>query len=385
MNIRFSPLKKTDPTQELGVKLNYAPAKRAAYKVRWYLILGLAFSPLILFAAWLYYSWIIVNSPGVISMTSQKLVSPGSGIIEKIFVEVGDNTGILKPLIRIETPVLDAEIKELEREIETLSADSSGKSIQLDPVYSDKVDSAKAHKEDMDKLLGEYRSLHQEKIIDSDLLANMQQLNFQAGLWLQDAEAERLRDHRDQQQAKISGSQVSQVRALKLQLVRLKAERDRYTIRSSDSAVVTDIAASQGDIVVAGQELMFLSARSEVKIFAYLEPKFIDFTELNNEVDIVFPNGFRAKGYISQPVTLIRGLPSRLSTPFENNKAVLKVTLALVEPLPRRLQIEGLPVKVEHGNILMDNPKYGANNLMSKIFDRKKEHKMTSSVQSIKP
>ena len=53
MKIRFDSRKELNPTQEQGLTVLYAPGKRMAFRVRWYLILLLVASPLI----WLAASW----------------------------------------------------------------------------------------------------------------------------------------------------------------------------------------------------------------------------------------------------------------------------------------------------------------------------------------
>ncbi len=365
MDVRFSPLKQIEPSRENGVQLQYAPAKRTAYKARWYLILALALSPVVLFALWLYFSWVTVTSDGVVSMTPQKLVSPGEGIVDEIYVQVGNTVHRGSPLIRLKAPVLDAEISEIERELRVLLEHNELTNPALNSVLNNKIAAAKENQEKMQLMLEEYRQLHKAQIIEKDQLNQVEQLNFQAELWYKDAQSERLRELQAQQRNNVSGSQANQIRQLRQQLVTLKAKRDMFVIRSTDTATVNDITASEGDIVAGGKELMYLSARAEAKVIAYLEPKFVDFTQLGSEVSIIFPNGFKTKAHISQPVTLIRTLPSRLAEPFESNRPVLKVTLSFSESLPPRLRVEGLPVEVKHGNVVIDNPQYQAANVKS--------------------
>lgn len=365
MDVRFSPLKQSEPTRENGVQLKYAPAKRSAYKARWYLILALALSPVILFALWLYVSWVNVTSEGVVSMTPQKLVSPGEGVISEIYVQVGETVHRGTPLIRIKTPVLDAEIAQIEHELKTLIDHNPLNNPALNSVLENKISAAKDNQIKMQEMLKEYQQLHKNQIIEKDQLNRVEQLKFQAELWYKDAQTERLRELQAQQRNNLSGSQANQIRQMRQQLVTLKARREMFIIRSTDTATVNDITAAEGDIVGSGMELMYLSARSEAKVIAYLEPKFVDYTQLGSRVSVIFPNGFRTEAHISQPVTLIRTLPSRLADPFETNRPVLKVTLSFSEPLPARLRVEGLPVEVKHGHVVIDNPNYQSANFRS--------------------
>ena len=49
MKIRFNSDKERNPTQDGGLKVLYAPGKRVAFRLRWYLILLLISSPLLWF------------------------------------------------------------------------------------------------------------------------------------------------------------------------------------------------------------------------------------------------------------------------------------------------------------------------------------------------
>ncbi|MCV6615186.1 MAG: hypothetical protein OIF35_09430 [Cellvibrionaceae bacterium] len=357
MKVRFSPLKQAKPSEDNGVPLKYAPAKRTAYQARWYLILALALSPVILFTLWLYFSWVQVHSDGVVSMTPQKLSSPGEGIVEKIYVKTGQVLAAGAPLIKIRTPVLDAEIAELERQLSELEgANMEPLELQIDRVLADQERSSDNNQNQLQALEQDYEALHNKQIIDRGQLAQMQQLRFQSELWYSNAQAERLREQQQQQQRQIGGANAQQIRALKHQLVKLKARRQLFLIHTPDGAQVNDISVAEGNLVNRGEELIYLSERSEAKVLAYLAPKFIDYTRQGSEVEVQFPNGYKATAYISEPVTLIRTLPSRLADPFETNRPVLKVTLSFREPLPGRLKVEGLPVKVKHGTLLLDNP-----------------------------
>lgn len=55
MKIKFSSAKEQQPTQEQGLQVLYAPGKRLAFRVRWYLILLAVLSPLL----WLIGRWVL--------------------------------------------------------------------------------------------------------------------------------------------------------------------------------------------------------------------------------------------------------------------------------------------------------------------------------------
>ena len=64
MKITFRPPKSVTPDREHGIRVPYAPAKRAVARWRWYLIVLLVAAPLLYLVGQLFYTLVFVKARG---------------------------------------------------------------------------------------------------------------------------------------------------------------------------------------------------------------------------------------------------------------------------------------------------------------------------------
>lgn len=90
MKIRFSSSKEQQPTQDQGLQVLYAPGKRLAFKLRWYLILLAVLSPLL----WLLGSWLLgallVEAPAQLVLANTELRAREPAQVQQILVRPGE-------------------------------------------------------------------------------------------------------------------------------------------------------------------------------------------------------------------------------------------------------------------------------------------------------
>ena len=73
MKIRFSSPKEQQPTREQGLKVLYAPGKRLAFKLRWYLILLAVTSPLLWLVGRALLSVWLIEAPAQLLLPASEL------------------------------------------------------------------------------------------------------------------------------------------------------------------------------------------------------------------------------------------------------------------------------------------------------------------------
>lgn len=73
MKIKFHLDKQKNPAQHGGVKINYGAGKRIAFRLRWYLILFLIISPVLIFVWYITKDKVIVESPGLLTTEPLKI------------------------------------------------------------------------------------------------------------------------------------------------------------------------------------------------------------------------------------------------------------------------------------------------------------------------
>ncbi|MDA1378824.1 hypothetical protein PCI56_01760 [Plesiomonas shigelloides subsp. oncorhynchi] len=71
MKVNFHLDKQNNPQAENGVKVQYGAPKRGGYRMRWYMILAIVISPVVLMAYYLFRSQFLITAPAIV--TSNRL------------------------------------------------------------------------------------------------------------------------------------------------------------------------------------------------------------------------------------------------------------------------------------------------------------------------
>ncbi len=116
MKINFNAARQLTPELQRGVQINYAPAKRAAFRLRWWLLLAMILSPIVLLIWYLIGDKIYVLAPGIITTEPMEIRSSGSGIIRHILVSPGENVKVGQTLAELHDPVLEARINTIRKQ-----------------------------------------------------------------------------------------------------------------------------------------------------------------------------------------------------------------------------------------------------------------------------
>ena len=89
MKVRFDSPKETRPAEEQGLQVLYAPGKRMAFRLRWYLLLLLVASPLL----WLVGHWLLslarIEAPARLYVSSLQVRAFAAAQIREILIERG--------------------------------------------------------------------------------------------------------------------------------------------------------------------------------------------------------------------------------------------------------------------------------------------------------
>ena len=104
MKIKFSSAKEQQPTQEQGLQVLYAPGKRMAFRLRWYLILLAVVSPLLwLVARWALALWLI-EAPAQLHLPGAELRARDGAQVDQVLVQPGQRVKAGEVLVRLDNP-----------------------------------------------------------------------------------------------------------------------------------------------------------------------------------------------------------------------------------------------------------------------------------------
>ena len=340
MKVRFSSPRKPEPDAEQGIKLPYAPSKRVASKMSWYLVLAIVCTPLLYVVLTAMGSVLIVSEPGHISLGKIEINSKASGEIAVLEVKVGDNVSKGDVLARLRDPRLAAESDRVSSEIELMLNSINRKSSQRD------VDSI----EQKLRLAIENRNFY------VDQYEAMKTLFERRSATRADLNAARVTVQRAKLNVLDYQTQLAELRSTPqktLKLTQLEAElralqgREESLIQRAPAAGrVLDIFVRESEVVRVGDGLALIGEPDAAHAVAYIDPKYTRYARLGQTAVVKLPNGETVTAKISSLPEITHRLPSDFARPLGLRSMKILAHLELEDNLPQEAKVEGLPVSV---------------------------------------
>lgn len=138
MKVVFKHEKQINPQAEGGLKVNYAGAKRAAFKLRWNLLLLLILSPIIIFFIYLFNEEVLINADGILTSEPITIYAREDGLIEKIYYLPGEKIPAGQDLFVMSSPIIDAEVTFLTEKLDYYREKQSASLAKLTLLYHKK-------------------------------------------------------------------------------------------------------------------------------------------------------------------------------------------------------------------------------------------------------
>jgi multidrug resistance efflux pump len=342
MKVKFHLDKKRNPQSNDGMKVGYGLAKRGGYRIRWFLILALILSPLVVAAYYFYRSNILIIAPAILTSKPVIIASHDDGVIEQIRVKAGSSILDSQAILTISSHKLNAQISFIKDELNSLRAEPS----RIEILYFNAIEESKdslAKVTDIQSRYKEFRDKGQISELDYASITGMvngqnKQVNDQ---YIDFDEAKSRIAEREQ-----AGPIMQQRRALQKELVLLEVNRSQMTIEAPFDGRILELNVVEGQRVRIGDQLALLADNKPPRIVAFLEPKYLDFAKAGAKVVVVLPDSKKFTGTVSQEVGLVSKLPVQLVSPFEGQPAYLKVLIDLDKVPDSNYWIEGLTVDV---------------------------------------
>lgn len=340
MKIRFDSSKARRPTEDRGLAVLYAPGKRLAFRLRWYLILLLVASPLIWFAIIALRSVLLVEAPALLRIEHIELRASEAGRVVSLPVVAGDPVTAGQLLLTLESPELEGRLARLV------------------------VASSPAAGEAERALLEEER-----RLINLRLARSVAWANKVDGLYRQGAatEVERLAalTTRDQlyRERLVFEQRVSRLQGPDADLLTrerqaeydwLETRREGLTVRATADSRVIEVLVQAGENVAPGTPLMRLENGGAPKLWVYLDPGEMARARGGQRLQVRMPDGHWRLAHVLNPAESAAKVPVGLSSPFGMNAHGVLVSAAFDSPLPDDWRIDQLPVRVRFSNDWMD-------------------------------
>ncbi|MFM5501825.1 HlyD family secretion protein [Aeromonas veronii] len=346
MKVTFNPPKKQDATSDEGIRVLYAPAKRVAFKARWYLILLLAFSPVIILLWYLGREWWLTQAPAIITTEPQLVVANGDGFIRHIYTAPGQGVSQGDALMQFESPTLKANMAERKARRAAIELSKAEAEQAILHNLDEQIGIAERGSREQEVIYQEYAGYKKEKLVSSAEYATALLNWTQSRIALQKARAEKIAQELQISEDQLTGPLASARHLLDQELTEMEAMAYHQQPRAPATGKVSDVLVQEGDWVFSGAPLALISKREDPLVIAYVQPKYLSSMAPGHKAVVKLPSGERLAARVARQVELADKLPAQLAAPFEGEKATLKVALSLDEKLPPNLQVEGLPVTV---------------------------------------
>jgi multidrug resistance efflux pump len=342
MKVVFKHEKQINPQAEGGLKVNYAGAKRAAFKLRWNLLLLLILSPIIIFFIYLFNEEVLINADGILTSEPITIYAREDGLIEKIYYLPGEKIPAGQDLFVMSSPIIDAEVTFLTEKLDYYREKQSASLAKLTLLYHKKVELYNNAVKGNADLSKEYKKNNYENYISltdkvTYHIARIKIDGEQIGSEI---------DYKLALEKHDTGSLAKIILDLELRLVLARSKQKLQNVRLDASGTINEIFVHAGNYVKKGDLIMNISNLKQPVVHVYLQPKYLEYAKIGSKVTVTFPDGKKHQGSIKVPVKIADKIPSILSGPFATNKAAIKMQIDFDEPIVQF--IEGIPVKVRY-------------------------------------
>jgi len=340
MDVRFEGIKKTDPTNDDGFKVEYAGAKRAGFRWRWRLMLLLVVSPILIWGWLVVQNQVLTRAEGILTTEPILLSASKSGFVASVSVVPGDRVSVGHEIVDLSSPETNRKIEFWENSRDELLSYRDRMMSDLREaleVYGRKLEASRAKQ---DAFAEKYRQLAEKGLFK---LSDQMQLNEMRRALSAD-EREQLVDLERLESLRYTNDLAAEIREIELLIAVANVQQTQLDIKVNRDGVVNRIFVKEGEYVTEGDPLIELSNYDRPVINVFLKPERMKYAQLGGEVVVIFPDNERYDGVISEPPQIAETIPASLVGPFDGSKRAIKVVVAFeTEP---ETWIEGLPVKV---------------------------------------
>ncbi|CAK9889460.1 MULTISPECIES: HlyD family secretion protein [Pseudomonas] len=334
MNIRFDSPKELNPTQDHGLKVLYAPGKRMAFRLRWYLILFLVASPLLWLVGKLLFGLILIDAPAQLRLPIEEVRARDAGRVEQVHVAAGEQVQPGQLLVNLENPEWRIRLLQL-----------AALPTQV-PVAAD----------------SEWVNRERQSLRANAGRAG-QRVQQVEGLLAQGAatrgELQAAQSERDRLQAELAAFERREQltrqppRDFDRQLIEQNAERQwlqtrlaALSLTAPEAGRIAEVMVIPGENVGPGTLLMRLERMDDPLLWIYLEPQNISYAGVGQALQVRMPDGEWRDAHVVQAVDSAGRTPVVLRGPFAASEMGLQVAARFDQALPARWRIDQLPLHV---------------------------------------
>lgn len=338
MKIRFDSPKEHHPSQDSGMQVLYAPGKRLAFRLRWYLILFLVLLPALWLAGRYGLDMIRVEAPALVRLPTLEVRAMQPGQVAAVHVQAGDHVEPGMPLVDLDNPEWRLRLAMLKGSLAPAAAPATELSVQNRAVLKSLVGRAAQRVNDT-------RQLVQQGAATRGELTEAQNA-------LDSREAELLAFERSLNGAGAGSEGERYQRQQQMETDWLGRQLASLDVSAPEGGRVAEVITAPGENVGPGTLLMRLERTGPAQLWVYLDPKDVEHSTPGSSLDVRLPDGSWVTATVINPAESANPLPTDLRKPFSSPTRGLMVPARFDQPLKDEWRVDSLPVRVrfpEHG------------------------------------
>lgn len=348
MKISFRSPKSVTPDRERGIRLPYAPAKRAVARWRWYLVVALVTTPLLLLFARIFYSIFIVTASGLITLEKVPINAQIAGWVKGIVTRPGEQVTPGQLLAVMAS-------SELEQREELLQAEQQARqSASVGPSYGSVLReleySVKLAQQVADYYAGYVKDLrflfNKGAATVADLkLAESQK--HQAELSLQQMRISLASRQLEEQRNRLPTQEYeTRMELIRAELEALAGQKSRLVYTSPVRGRVLELHAEMGQSISQGQPLLTLGNLDAISVTVYLDPRHIRYARPGQRATVKLGDGRQFAAVVRKAPEMTVRIPAPVTPALGEREFMLLVLLDPLDPLLPSDLVDNLPVTV---------------------------------------
>jgi len=330
MKIRFDSSKERNPTREQGLKVLYAPGKRAAFRVRWYLILVLVASPFLWFAGKLLYGAWLIEAPAQLVLSTVEIRARDSARVEHLAVKSGDTVKAGALLVEMDNPEWRQRLNLLRGLQANAQRSAEPADTALQAVLARQLDRAN------EKLATAQRLREEGAATQGEVLAAASERDQR--------ESDLLSFDQRQASQRLQPTAGNDSAMQKVEEVWLGSRLESLRLHAQDDAVVSEVFVNEGENVGGGTLLMRLQRTARPMVMIYLDPADDAYARPGQPLKLKLPDGHWLQARVVKAADAVRQLPEGLRMPFAGKQSALVVLAEVDGPIPAGWLVNQLPL-----------------------------------------
>jgi multidrug resistance efflux pump len=358
MKVRFVEPERSDPNRDRGISVPYAPGKRSLARWRWYLILLVVSSPLLYYIGSMAWASVLVEAPAIVSQEQITVRANSQGYVDEVYVKPMDAVAAGTPLLRLRNPSMSGQLDQMRAELKALQGVKTGGSAaaRISTVNLEaQLGIANEDRDQRSQRLGMVEQLNQEgAATDAELAAarsdlqqadsRISQVHQEMTLLNKPADATAGQQAQAQLQARVL--------SLRAGIAGLEKQGESLLVTAPSSGRIVDLTLVKGDQLAIGSKVAMLAPdNGELRIDAYVPPKYVQYARNGLRATVVFPDGSRRPALVTDVPEVTQEVPGAHPEMFGNRDVGVLVRMKFLDGrFGRSALTNGLPVKVRFEN-----------------------------------